>query len=120
MSEILAQFKALKLYGMAGCYADLQQQMTPDTTADFESSDKILQQLLQAEATERNIRSIRYQTQAARFPVQRAYSRRRLPPIPREGCHQFHGKIATDSTRRLPLIPVMVATLNLASEVDAG
>ena len=66
MSDILAQLKALKLYGMASCYADLQQQITPDITADFESSDKILRQLLQAEATERNIRSIRYQTQAAR------------------------------------------------------
>jgi len=30
-----------------------------------------LSQLLQAETTQRNIRSIRYQTQAARFPVQR-------------------------------------------------
>ena len=40
--------------------------------------------------------------------------------IPDEDCHQFHGKVATDSTRRLPLIPVIVATLNLASEVDAG
>jgi len=71
MSDIIAQLKALKLYGMASCYADLQQQIAPDITADFESSDKILRQLLQAEATERNIRSIRYQTQAARFLVQR-------------------------------------------------
>lgn len=56
---------------MADCYADLQQQITPDIAADFESTGKILRQLLQAEAIERNIRSIRYQTQAARFPVQR-------------------------------------------------
>src|SRR4030065_2115105 len=71
MSDILAQLKALKLYGMASCYADLQQQITPDIAAEFEPSDKILRQLLQTEAIERNIRSIRYQTQAARFPVQR-------------------------------------------------
>lgn len=56
---------------MADCYADLQQQITPDIAADFESTGKILRQLLQAEAIERNIRFIRYQTQAARFPVQR-------------------------------------------------
>ena len=71
MSDILAQLKALKLHGMAGCYADLQQQITPDIAAEFESSGKMLRQLLQAEAIERNIRSIRHQTQAARFPVQR-------------------------------------------------
>jgi len=71
MSDILAQLKALKLHGMAGCYADIQQQITPDIAAEFESSGKMLRQLLQAEAIERNIRSIRYQTQAARFPVQR-------------------------------------------------
>jgi len=26
-----------------------------------------------------------------------AYSARKLPPIPRESCHRFHGKAATDS-----------------------
>jgi hypothetical protein len=71
MSDIPAQFKALKLYGMASCYTELRQQYTPHRMADFDSADQILSQLLQAESTERNIRSIRYQTQAARFPVQR-------------------------------------------------
>ena len=71
MSDILAQLKVLKLYGMASCYAELKQQYTPDQIADIESASQILSQLLQAEATERNIRSIRYQTQAAKFPVQR-------------------------------------------------
>ena len=40
MSAILAQLKALKLHGMAGCYADLQQQITPEIAAEFESSGK--------------------------------------------------------------------------------
>ena len=71
MSDIIAQFKALKLYGMASSYAELRQQNTPGTADSFDSVDKLLNQLLQAESTERNIRSIRYQTQAARFPVQR-------------------------------------------------
>jgi DNA replication protein DnaC len=39
--------------------------------ASLDASDKILHQLLQAESTERSIRSIRYQTNAARFPVLR-------------------------------------------------
>ncbi|MDR4515654.1 IS21-like element helper ATPase IstB [Nitrosomonas sp.] len=71
MSDILVQLKALKLYGMASCYAELKQQYMPDQMADLESTNQILSQLLQAETTERNIRSIRYQTQAAKFPVQR-------------------------------------------------
>jgi len=71
MSDIITQLKALKLYGMASSYAELRQQNTPNQMAYLESADRILSQLLQAEATERNIRSIRYQTQAARFPVQR-------------------------------------------------
>ena len=71
MSDILAQFKALKLYGMASSYAELKQQNTPDVADSFNFADTLLNQLLQAETTERNLRSIRYQTQAARFPVQR-------------------------------------------------
>ena len=71
MSDIVAQFKALKLHGMADSYAELKQQNAPDIIASLDTSDKILHQLLQAESTERSIRSIRYQTHAARFPVQR-------------------------------------------------
>ncbi len=75
MSDILVQFKALKLYGMADCYTELKQQNTPDIIASLDASDKILHQLLQAESTDRSIRSIRYQTNAARFPVQRNLQR---------------------------------------------
>src|SRR2546427_3920009 len=32
-----------------------------------------------------------------------AYSTPKLPPIPGEPCHRFHGKAATCSTRTLPL-----------------
>ena len=34
-----------------------------------------------------------------------AYSTTKLPPIPGESCHRFHGNTATCSTRTLPLIP---------------
>jgi amidase len=34
-----------------------------------------------------------------------AYSTRKLPLIPRQTCHRFHGKTATDSTPKLPPIP---------------
>lgn len=71
MPDMVEQFKTLKLYGMADCYAELKQQNTPDITVRLDSSEKLLNQLLEAELAERSIRSIRYQTHAARFPVQR-------------------------------------------------
>ena len=52
MSDIITQFKALKLYGMAEYYADLQNNGTPNATAYLDSSAGLLRQLLQAELTE--------------------------------------------------------------------
>ncbi len=52
MSDILAQFKALKLYGMASSYAELRQQNTPDVADSFNFADTLLNQLLQAETTD--------------------------------------------------------------------
>jgi len=48
------------------------------------------------------IRSKAAKTLAVR---QVAYSTPKLPPIPGESCHRFHGKAATCSTPKLPLIP---------------
>jgi DNA replication protein DnaC len=67
MSEIMSQFKALKLHGMAECYAEIQAQ---DQAAVAESTG-LLSQLLVAEATDRSIRAIRYQMSSAKFPIHR-------------------------------------------------
>ncbi|MHB0991981.1 MAG: IS21-like element helper ATPase IstB [Burkholderiales bacterium] len=71
MSDIISQLKALKLQGMADSYAELQSQAATGATASMEASVWLLQHLLEAESTDRAIRSIRYQINAARFPVQR-------------------------------------------------
>lgn len=71
MSDIIARFKALKLYGMADCYTDLQNQNTSGATILLDSSAELLRQLLEAELIDRSIRSIRYQINAARFPIHR-------------------------------------------------
>jgi hypothetical protein len=34
-----------------------------------------------------------------------AYSARKLPLIPRQSCHLFHAKVATNSRAKLPVIP---------------
>lgn len=71
MSEIIARLKALKLYGMADFYTDLQNQNTSSATTLLDSSAELLRQLLEAELIDRSIRSIRYQINAARFPIHR-------------------------------------------------
>jgi DNA replication protein DnaC len=67
MSDLIGQLKALKLHGMADCYAELQGQ----GSISSEASVGLLQQLLTAEVTDRSIRSIRYQVTSAKFPVHR-------------------------------------------------
>ncbi|MDQ1363884.1 MAG: hypothetical protein QG652_1746 [Pseudomonadota bacterium] len=74
MSDIITQLKALKLYGMADSYVELQSQGASGATASMESSEWLLRHLLEAEATDRGIRSISYQIHAAKFPVQRHLS----------------------------------------------
>jgi hypothetical protein len=70
MSDIMSQFKALKLHGMAECYAEIQTQGQPGVT----ESTGLLNQLLVAEATDRSIRAIRYQMGSAKFPIHRDLS----------------------------------------------
>ena len=57
MSDIISQLRALKLHGMAECYAEIQAQ-NPEL---IDSVALLLRQLLEAEATDRSIRTIRYQ-----------------------------------------------------------
>ncbi|MCQ8119973.1 IS21-like element helper ATPase IstB [Methylomonas rosea] len=71
MSDILSQFKVLKLHGMAECYAELLAQSPDDAANAIESATGLLSQLLAAEATDRSIRAIRYQMTSAKFPIHR-------------------------------------------------
>lgn len=71
MSDVITQLKALKLHGMADCYVELRNQGASGATASMESSEWLLRNLLEAEATDRAIRSIGYQMHVARFPVHR-------------------------------------------------
>ncbi len=68
MREIVSELKALKLYGMAGAWGDLA---TSGQQPMMEDSRWLIEHLLDAEATDRVIRSIRYQMHAAKFPVHR-------------------------------------------------
>jgi len=67
MSEIVKAFKALKLYGMAQCWAEL----SSAGTVNLQLCEGLIRTLLEAETTDRGVRSIRYQMNAAKFPCHR-------------------------------------------------
>lgn len=68
MRDVAAELKALKLYGMATAWSDLVSQ---EALTSLDSSRWLIEHLLSAESTDRGIRSIRYQMNAAKFPVHR-------------------------------------------------
>jgi len=66
-TEIVTRFKALKLHGMAANWPEL---LAHCRHAALEP-EALVDQLLQAEGAERQVRSIGYQMKAARFPAHR-------------------------------------------------
>jgi len=67
MREIATELKGLRLNGMASAWTDLMTQGTSST----ESSKWLIEHLLQAESTDRAMRSVSHQMHVARFPVHR-------------------------------------------------
>ena len=63
----MAELKELRLHGMADAWADLIEQGATST----ETSKWLLEHLLRAEHTDRAMRSVRHQMNAAKFPVHR-------------------------------------------------
>lgn len=66
--DLTLELKQLRLHGMAGAWSDLVEQRT---NAGLDSSRLLLDHLLQAEDTDRAMRSVSHQMHAARFPVHR-------------------------------------------------
>lgn len=64
---LVTTLKSMKLHGMAGAVAELAEQGAPA----FRQSGELLEQLIRAEIAEREVRSINYQMQVARFPAHR-------------------------------------------------
>lgn len=64
--EVHAELKSLRLHGMASAWADLM-----DSTSSLETSRWLVEHLIEAENTDRHMRSISYQMQAAKFPAHR-------------------------------------------------
>ena len=68
MRDVSAELKALRLYGMVSAWNDLTAQ---GGLAALDASRWLIEHLLEAESTDRVMRSISYQMKAARFPLHR-------------------------------------------------
>ena len=68
MRDVLTELKQLRLHGMAEAWTDLAEQAT---LASLESSRWLIEHLLQAETTDRAMRSVNHQMGAAKFPAHR-------------------------------------------------
>lgn len=66
--DIGAEFKGLRLHGMASAWADLMEQ---GGGSELTASRWLVEHLLQAEEVNRHMRSIAHQTKVARFPLHR-------------------------------------------------
>ncbi len=67
MIDVATELKALRLHGMADAWTDLVSQGANST----ETSRWLVEHLLQAEHTDRAMRSVRHQMNAAKFPIHR-------------------------------------------------
>ncbi|HRH81024.1 MAG TPA: ATP-binding protein [Thiobacillaceae bacterium] len=67
MRDVMSELKELRLYGMPGAWADL----TAQGSVGIDASRWLIEHLLQAEHTDRAMRSVSYQLKSARFPVHR-------------------------------------------------
>ena len=68
MRNVTAEFKELRLHGMAGAWEEFVAQ---GDSLTLQTSRRIVEHLLEAEHTDRHLRSIRYQLHSAKFPVHR-------------------------------------------------
>ena len=68
MRDLMVELKQLRLHGMAMAWSDLVEQ---GTNAGVDTSRWLLEHLLQAELTDRAMRSVSHQMHAAKFPVHR-------------------------------------------------
>ncbi len=66
--DLVSELKQLRLHGMASAWTDLVEQ---GSNATLDGSRWLLEHLLQAEGTDRAMRSVSHQMQVAKFPVHR-------------------------------------------------
>src|SRR5512134_1077680 len=87
LTELIAELKALRLFGMAQGLAEL----LADPSRQIQPPEQWVKLLIEAERVDRHARTLRYQLKVARFPIHRdlatfdfqesALSEQRLKPL---------------------------------------
>ncbi len=103
MRELAVELKQLRMHGMASAWSDLVEQ---GGSAALESSRWLLEHLLQAETTDRAMRSISHQMHTAKFPVHRdlAGFDFDVSPVDRKLIHTLAEMTFTDAAHNAVLV----------------
>ena len=100
--SIVADFKALRLHGMASTWTELIEQ----NNGELEGSRWLVEQMLRAEATERATRSVGHQMSSAKFPVHRdlAGFEFEVSPVDRKLVMQLAETTFTEAAHNVVLV----------------
>ncbi len=103
MRDVMAELKQLRLHGMALAWSDLLEQ---GAHAGLDTSRWLLEHLLQAESTDRTMRSVNHQMHAAKFPVHRdlAGFDFTVSPVDRKLIQQLAQMAFTESAHNAVLV----------------
>jgi len=103
MRDLMVELKQLRLHGMAGAWADLVEQ---GGNAGLDGSRWLIEHLLQAEMTDRSMRSVRHQMHTAKFPVHRdlAGFDFEVSPVDRKLIHQLAEMAFTEAAHNAVLV----------------
>jgi IstB-like ATP binding protein len=103
MRDLIAELKELRLHGMAGAWAELLEQ---GSNAGVDSSRWLIEHLLQAQSTDRAMRSVRHQMHAAKFPTHRdlAGFDFAISPVDRKLVMQLAGMDFTEHAHNVVLV----------------
>jgi len=103
MRDLTVELKSLRLQGMAGALVDLVQQSGNNALG---TSRWLVEHLLQAETTDRAIRSVSHQMNAAKFPVHRDLAGFDLDgsPVDRKLIHQLAELSFTEAGQNAVLV----------------
>ena len=100
--SIVADFKTLRLHGMASTWAELIEQ----SNGELEGSRWLIEQMLRAETTERATRSVGHQMSPAKFPVHRdlAGFEFEVSPVDRKLVMQLAETTFTEAAHNVVLV----------------
>ena len=103
MRDLTLELKQLRLQGMAGAWVDL---LAQGSSEGLDTSRWLLEHLLQAEITDRAVRSVSHQMDSAKFPVHRdlAGFDFAISPVDRKLIHTLAEMSFTDAAHNAVLV----------------